>query len=190
MKSKSFRMLLCAVLVFAMMALAACGSKSGDSAAKTDGQAESGQDETDPGTTNDDANADAPEDADTQDDSSSDSEGGTTSDGKFASIADYVNSPEFQSELEKQMSQFEGQGLTMEVTGEGDSLVYTYTYEELEVTDGMAEQLEAALEPQKDTFVQVAKSLKLVVDVENPVVVVKYMAPDGSEIYSAEFSAE
>lgn len=43
---------------------------------------------------------------------------------------------------------------------------------------------------QADTFKNVASSIKAAVEVENPVVVVRYLNADGSEIYSEEFAAE
>ena len=50
--------------------------------------------------------------------------------------------------------------------------------------------LKAGLDSQKDTFKNVAASLKDAVNVSNPIVVVQYKDSDGNEIYSAEFTAD
>ena len=69
-------------------------------------------------------------------------------------------------------------------------LVYTYTYDEGIATDGLASALSSAMETQASTFESLASSLKLAVDVENPVVAVRYLAHDGTEIYSNEYTAK
>ena len=65
-----------------------------------------------------------------------------------------------------------------------------YTFDENIATDGMAESLETALNAQASVFESIASQLKLAVNVENPVVVVEYLAHDGTVIYSQEFTAK
>ena len=48
--------------------------------------------------------------------------------------------------------------------------------------DGIADQM-------APTFELIAETLKNVVEVDNPVLVVKYMDADGTELYSREFSS-
>lgn len=103
----------------------------------------------------------------------------------FGSMEEFVNSDEIQSQLEAM--QTEELGVT--VTGEGNKLIYTYTFAEGTATDGMAEALDSAVQAQASTFESIAASIALAVDVENPVVVVRYQDSTGAEIYSAEFSA-
>lgn len=110
--------------------------------------------------------------------------------GKYATVDEYVQSDAVQAELETVMSQLDGTGMEMEVYGEGDKLVYAYTYAEALDPELAAPLLESALTEQAAQFEEVAASLKTAVKVENPVVVVKYLNPDGSEIYSAEFTAK
>lgn len=110
--------------------------------------------------------------------------------GKFATMDEYVNSDLVQSQLESMMSSMEGQGMTMEIKGDGNKLIYTYRYDELAKEDGMAETLQAGLEAEAATFKSVASSLSLAVEVENPVVVVEYIDMNGEVIYSQEFTAE
>ena len=98
---------------------------------------------------------------------------------KFGSISDFVNSDEFQQQLDAAMSSTEGSGLNLEITGEDNKLIYSYTYQE-EMPAEAAEQLQAALEAQASTLEGIASELKNAVNVENPVVVVEYLNPDGS----------
>ena len=106
------------------------------------------------------------------------------------SVADYVNSDLIQNQISSIKESLAESGMDMEVTGEDNKLIYTYTYSELTQVDGMADALASGLDAQADTFKSVAKSLKAAVDEENPVVVVRYMDANGDEIYSQEFAAE
>lgn len=108
---------------------------------------------------------------------------------KFGSISDFVNSDEFQQQLDAAMSSTEGSGLNLEITGEDNKLIYSYTYQE-EMPAEAAEQLQAALEAQASTLEGIASELKNAVNVENPVVVVEYLNPNGSVLCSMEFSAQ
>ena len=120
---------------------------------------------------------------------SASSEGSSTAvTGKYASVEEYVESDLFQTQLKSAMSSLSG--MDLKVTGEGDKLVYTYTYDEGIATDGLASALSSAMETQASTFESLASSLKLAVDVENPVVAVRYLAHDGTEIYSHEYTAK
>lgn len=110
--------------------------------------------------------------------------------GKFKTIADFVASDEMQQQLESIKSAAEGQNMDITITGEGDKLVYTYTFAEGTDTTGAADILKEGLDAQAETFQSVASTLKLVVDVENPIVVVTYLDSDGTVIYSAEFTAD
>lgn len=110
--------------------------------------------------------------------------------GKYASIKEYVESDAVQSQLEAMLSSMDTSTMKMDVYGEDNKLVYSYTY--LMDLTGMGDigaTLDAALEQQASTFQSVASSLKLAVDVDNPVVVVKYLDKDGNEITSKEFTA-
>ena len=80
--------------------------------------------------------------------------------------------------------------MSISVTGEGNKLIYTYTFAAGTDLTGAEEVLKAGLDSQKDTFKNVAASLKDAVDVSNPIVVVQYKDSDGNEIYFAEFTAD
>ncbi len=122
---------------------------------------------------------------------SSEAAGGQNSLGKYASIKEYVESDEVQSQLDAMMASLDTSTMKMEVYGEDNKLVYSYTYlVDLSGMGDIASSLNTALEGQASTFEAVASSLKLAVDVENPVVVVKYLDKDGNEITSKEFAAK
>ena len=212
MMRKSMKVTLCAALVFSLMALAACGGKeSKDSVVKPPSAAETKAPDTEAaGTEAPDSESSTAAETEASDSESStaaetkapDSEssaaaetsaaqsGGTTSSGKYATVADFANSSEVQTQLEIQKKSLDGTGMDIAITGEDNKLIYTFTYQELENQEGMAEALEQGLEGQKSTFVSVAKSIKLAVEIENPVVVVQYLDAKGEVIYSAEFTAD
>ena len=79
------------------------------------------------------------------------------------------------------------------VSANENKLVYTFTFAEFEEgtdTDAVAESLEKNMADQASVFENIANSIKEVVNVEDPKVVVAYNAADGTEIYSQEFSAQ
>lgn len=121
--------------------------------------------------------------------SSSDSSSSTAS-GKYATVAEYVASDELQSQLSSLKESLASSGMDIDITGEENKLIYTYTYPEGTPTDGLADGLATAIEAQASTFKGVAASLKLVVDTDSPVVVVTYVTSDGTEIFTTEFTAE
>ena len=103
-------------------------------------------------------------------------------------MQEYVRSAEMQAQVASLQQTMEEQGLNMTITGDGNKLIYTYTYPS-EVPDVMGDALESALQAQSSTFESIAETLKQAVDVDNPVVVVRYLSSDGTEICSMEFGA-
>ena len=84
--------------------------------------------------------------------------------------------------------------MKMDITGEDNKLIYTYTYTTITVDDDtretMAESLESGLASQSSQFTSLAASLSDIVDVKDPVVQIKYIDAEGTLIYEAEFTAE
>ena len=78
-------------------------------------------------------------------------------------------------------------GMEMDIIARGNSLVYTYKYS-IDVGDAetVKATLDQGLESQKETFVQVLNSLKLVVPATESVIV-EYLDKDGNVITSGEF---
>ena len=109
---------------------------------------------------------------------------------KFPDIKSYVESDLVQEQLDAQLSSLGDSGMSMEVLGEDNKLIYRYTMDGIVKTDALTEQLQSAMDGQADTFKNVASSLKLAVEVENPVVVVEYIDMNGEVILSAEYTTE
>ena len=67
--------------------------------------------------------------------------------GKFATIEEFVNSDIMQEQIDSITSSLKDSGMNIKITGEGDKLVYTYTYE-TDTTDieGLAEMLESGMD--------------------------------------------
>lgn len=114
----------------------------------------------------------------------------------YATMEEFAASDEIKNALSQQQAGLEGTGLTVEITGDGNQLIYTFTCLGLvkaNQEDGGAaviEQLNAGLDAQADAFIGIANSLKDFVDVEQPVVVVRYVDMNGEEFVSREFPAE
>ena len=101
----------------------------------------------------------------------------------------FIASDVMQSQLKEAKDSVEDGTLTIDIVAEGDKLVYVYTYQQDIDVDYAKEALASALDQQASTFENVAKEIKNAVNIENPVVVVRYLTKDGSEIYSQEFTA-
>ena len=176
MKNRLRKLLLLVCAITLTLSLTACGgsgndSKSSDDTAKTeeDASAENGA------ATGDDASAD-----DTADDAAA---------GKFASIQEFVESDMMQDELASQMESLEGTGMSMELTAEDNKLVYNFKIDDPDLSAVMdTATLESTLDSQASTFESVAGVLPAAIDVDNPVVVVRYLGSDGNELASREFT--
>ena len=171
-------------------ALTACGGSNNSSTAAADTQpaAESVVEtetvaQTDVQTEASVAEADTSQVSDTQ--GSAD----TTSFALYSSLDEFVNSSEMQDQIATQQESLAGSGMSVDITADGDRLVYTFTLDDTVAASVTPESLEEGMEAQASTFESIASTLKLAVDVENPVVVVEYVDSQGNVIYSGEFSA-
>lgn len=168
---KSTSKLLVLMMVLAMaFSLAACGSKDDASNSSTT---------TDNAATNE----------------SSQSQGSTdnkssSSSSSYSSVEEYVNSPEIQNALSTLEKQLEGSGMNIKITADGNKMIYTYTYEDTEKADGMAESLEQALSAQDATFQATADQIKKEVKVDSATVVIEYVDSKGEMIYSKEYTSK
>lgn len=119
-----------------------------------------------------------------------DSDSGELITGKFESLEDFVNSDIMQQQLETQFASLEGTGMSIELTADDNKLIYNLTIEDPDLSAAMdASALESYLDSQAATFEAIAATLPASVDVENPVVVVRYLDYTGEEIASREFAA-
>ena len=110
--------------------------------------------------------------------------------GKFASVEDYLANEQVQEQLQPSIDSVKNMGLDLKITGEGNKLIYTYTYATQLDEDGVAEQLKEGLNAQASSFEGFASNVKDVINVDNPVVVVTYLNKDGTVLHTQEFTAK
>lgn len=83
------------------------------------------------------------------------------------------------------------EGMSMEVYGEGNTLVYCYRYDEaIEVTDAVIDYFESNTSTFQTQSANVVKSIKTVVDAEDISVEFRYENPDGSLVYSCVITGD
>ena len=204
MKMKKTAVLLF-IALWSAVSLTACGDAAGSSSAasaesaqtalsssetETLGEAPSSsaaEQSSEPASDNKAAEHAVPEDNSKQTTSAATGGAGTE---KLSSVEEYLALPTVQESIDVLSQTLEASGLKMTVTGEGSRLIYTYTYGTQVDAAAAKPLLESGLDNQAATMETVAASLKLYVDIEDPIVVVRYLNADGSEIYTREFQAE
>lgn len=169
---RKISLIMCVIML--TFAVSACGKSDNDSK-KNEPKTED--------TAKDDVKDDAKDDAEDNDDAA------VT--GKFKTLEDFVNSDIMQQQLETQLASLEGSGIALNLTAEDNKLIYNFTIEDADLSAALAADpstLESSLQSQASTFESVASSLKAAVEVENPVVVVRYLDNTGAEIVAQEFA--
>lgn len=169
---RKISLIMCVIML--TFAVSACGKSDNDSK-KNEPKTED--------TAKDDAKDDSKDDAEDNDDAA------VT--GKFKTLEDFVNSDIMQQQLETQLASLEGSGIALNLTAEDNKLIYNFTIEDADLSAALAADpstLESSLQSQASTFESVASSLKAAVEVENPVVVVRYLDNTGAEIVAQEFA--
>lgn len=169
---RKISLIMCVIML--TFAVSACGKSDNDSK-KNEPKTED--------TAKDYAKDDAKDDAEDNDDAA------VT--GKFKTLEDFVNSDIMQQQLETQLASLEGSGIALNLTAEDNKLIYNFTIEDADLSAALAADpstLESSLQSQASTFESVASSLKAAVEVENPVVVVRYLDNTGAEIVAQEFA--
>ncbi len=110
--------------------------------------------------------------------------------GKFASIQDFIDSDLFRKHLEPKIADFEDKGLAMSFEAEDNKLIWNFKITDSNLSGAMdPSSLESALDSQASAFESVADILVNAVDVDSPVVLVRYLDDKGTELASKEFSA-
>lgn len=183
---KTFLRLLAGTMAVAMViSLAACGGDSSSSNSEPTSSASSTEESS------------SSSEASTADESTPESsEAGTPASGKYASIQEFLDDPTVKDQLDAMIEQLTANddSMAVKVEGDGDKLVYTFTFVGEEYTDeeitAMHDALEEAMSTQGGTFETIAGSLSEAIEVTDPKVVVVYEAENGTEIYSQEFSAQ
>lgn len=110
--------------------------------------------------------------------------------GGNSSVEDYLNSEEVQSQLSTLEKSLEGSGMNIKVTAKDNKMIYTYTYDNMEKSDKLADQLETAVAAQDSTFQTTADKIKSEVGVDSAIVVIEYVDKNGEMIYTKEYTAK
>ena len=109
---------------------------------------------------------------------------------KYDSIEAFIASDEKQSEIESEEETLEGSGLSLKIVVQENKLIYNYTYDQAQDLAAAKQILKDGLDSQEEAFQSRVQELKTRVALENPIFVVRYLNPDGTELYSQEFAAE
>lgn len=108
----------------------------------------------------------------------------------YNSMEEYVASDLVRNILNSTLEEYNTDEIGFSIKGEGNRLIYEYTYKTLTMTEEMTPLLEEELEKQADALQSVADSLKDVVNVEQPTVVVRYLDMNGAQIAAREYTAQ
>ena len=104
-----------------------------------------------------------------------------------STLEEYINSDEeAKASLESMSSEESG----LEITVEGNTIVYTYTYDQTldsSMKDAVAEQLEKSIESSASSFTTMVDSLEEGSGIEGITFKVVYLNGDGTELVSKEF---
>lgn len=110
---------------------------------------------------------------------------------KYKSVEAYVKSSEVQDVL-KQTESAMGSGVDVDITADGDKMVYTFKYNTIELADqpDLSAQLESAMGTQDSTFQEAADDMKKLVKADKPSVVIEYVDKNDEVIFSKEYVAK
>ena len=118
-------------------------------------------------------------------------ERGFTAEGKFKTMEEYVQSDLVQLQLKNLREMTDPDILEVEISGQENKLIYTYIYKDIYDVDEKAfvEAVRSYLDDKdlSEKYASMANLLKTLVEVEDPVIVLKYIAEDGTELYSKEY---
>lgn len=107
----------------------------------------------------------------------------------YDSMEEYVASDLMQNILDSTLEDIRMDEIDFALKGEGNRLIYEYTYKTLAMTEEMTPLMEQEMDKQDEAFQSVADSLTDVVGVEQPTVVVRYLDMNGAQIAAREYPA-
>lgn len=213
MKKKLLTMLF--VLAMTSTVIAGCGTKSDNDSAKDDKKTEasSTKDEattapSDEATTapSDDAATLAPTDDATtapsdkattapSDDATTAPSATTSSTGVYKNMEEYISDPTVKASLDQAIKSAAGSGMTIDITAEGNTLIYKYTYNQQMSSDSvpvetLKQSLETAMNSQKDQMQNFANQIGNVVQETPAIISLQYIDADGTPLYEKEFIAQ
>lgn len=109
---------------------------------------------------------------------------------QYSSVSDYLNADEVKSQLSQAQKSLEGSGITVDVTADGDKMVYTYNCAKLTKSDELVTAMESQMAKADSTFQNAANEMKKFVDVENGQIEVTYKDSAGETICSKTYTAQ
>lgn len=125
------------------------------------------------------------------DDNKDDNANGADSNKMYSSIKEYISSDDVKKMVDSMNSNIEE--FEMNIKAEDNALIYEYIYTEAIPEESIAlveETLKGAAENQESIFNNILDSIKLYVDVDAPVVLLRYYNADGTLIAEIEFDGE
>lgn len=221
MKKKLLTMLF--ALAMTSTVIAGCGTKSDSDSAKDDKKSEASatKDEattapTDEATTapsddaatlapTDDATTAPSDDATTapsdnattapSDDATTAPSATTSSTGVYKNMEEYISDPTVKASLDQAIKSAAGSGMTIDITAEGNTLIYKYTYNQQMSSDSvpvetLKQSLETAMNSQKDQMQNFANQIGNVVEETPAIISLQYIDADGTPLYEKEFIAQ
>lgn len=108
---------------------------------------------------------------------------------KYRSMKEFANSPEMRQEAEMANKQMLSQGLHVDFIGENNQFIFAYTLLVQPDDPHSIESLEAELDADTTYYQELAVYLTDIVDVQNPVIVVRFSDPDGTKRIERKFTA-
>jgi hypothetical protein len=106
-----------------------------------------------------------------------------SSDKLFSNVDEYIEAQKDQ--IDEMLKSYEDSGMTMEISSEGETLLYRYIYDDpMEVTQAVLDYFDSSISDYRKQFDSVIAEMERVIDIENPAVELRYENPDGTLIYS------
>ncbi len=106
-----------------------------------------------------------------------------SSDKLFSNVDEYIEAQKDQ--IDEMLKSYEDSGMTMEISSEGETLLYRYIYDDpMEVTQAVLDYFDSSISDYRKQFDSVIGEMERVIDIKNPAVELRYENPDGTLIYS------
>lgn len=101
----------------------------------------------------------------------------------FSNVDEYIEAQKDQ--IDEMLKSYEDSGMTMEISSEGETLLYRYIYDDqIDVTQAMLDYFDSSISDYRKQFDSVIAEMERVIDIEKPAVKLQYENPDGTLIYS------
>lgn len=188
MKKKLLTMLF--ALAMTSTVIAGCGTKSDSDSAKDDKKSEASATKDEATTAPTDEATTAP-----SDDATTAPSATTSSTGVYKNMEEYISDPTVKASLDQAIKSAAGSGMTIDITAEGNTLIYKYTYKQQMSSDSvpvetLKQSLETAMNSQKDQMQNFANQIGNVVEETPAIISLQYIDADGTPLYEKEFIAQ